>query len=373
MTKSRHQVYYLLGILVSIPLLLGIGGWAWWNWAISPVGASQKVTVQIPPGSAPQAIGEELEKAGLIRSQLVWNLWSKYLSWQNPQGEFKAGTYQLSPSQSLPEIATEIRQGKAVKQEVEYTIKEGWSLQQMAAYFAEEGFFSKEEFLAAVSQIPKDKFPWLPDGLPNLEGFVYPETYKIPQGSLTPQAVIEQMLREFEKVALPVYQQHQSQTQMSLLQWVTLASIVEKESVVAPERPLIAGVFTNRLQKGMRLESDPTVEYGLKIKQTADKPLTIAQVRTPSPYNTYLNAGLPPGPIASPGLPSLEATLMPKKTDYLFFVARYDGTHVFTSNLRDHINATNKIRQQRQNRSQKSEVRSQKLGLNTQQLTTNRG
>jgi UPF0755 protein len=100
----------------------------------------------------------------------------------------------------------------------------------------------------------------------------------------------------------------------------------------------------------MRLESDPTVEYGLKIKQTADKPLTIAQVRTPSPYNTYLNAGLPPGPIASPGLASLEATLTPQKTDYLFFVARYDGTHVFTTNLRDHINATNKIRRERQNR-----------------------
>jgi UPF0755 protein len=337
-------------MLASIPLLLGIGGWIWWNWAISPVGASQKVKVEIPPGSAPQAIGERLEQAGLIRSQLVWNLWSKYLSWQNPQGEFKAGTYELSLSQSLPEIAGEIRQGNAVKDEVEYQIKEGWSLPEMAAYFAKEGFFSEAEFLAAAKQIPKDKFGWLPNGLPNLEGFVYPDTYRIPKDSLSPQAVIDQMLREFEKVALPVYQQHQAQTQMSLLQWVTLASIVEKESVIAPERPLIAGVFTNRLQKGMRLESDPTVEYGLKIKQTADKPLTIAQVRTPSPYNTYLNAGLPPGPIASPGLASLEATLTPQKTDYLFFVARYDGTHVFTTNLRDHINATNKIRRERQNR-----------------------
>jgi UPF0755 protein len=350
MTKSRHQLSYILAVLASIPLLLGIGGWAWWNWAISPVGASQKVKVEIPPGSASQAIGERLEQAGLIRSQLVWNIWSKYQNWQNPQGEFKAGTYELSSSQSLPEIATEIRQGNAVKDEVAYQIKEGWSLQEMAAYFAKEGFFSEEEFLAAAKQIPKDKFAWLPDGLPSLEGFVYPNTYKIPKDSLTPQAVIEQMLREFEKVALPVYQQHQSQTQMSLLQWVTLASIVEKESVVAPERALIAGVFTNRLQKGMRLESDPTVEYGLKIKQTADKPLTIAQVRTPSPYNTYLNAGLPPGPIANPGLPSLEATLNPEKTDNLFFVARYDGTHVFTTNLRDHVNATNKIRQERQSR-----------------------
>lgn len=349
-TKSQPKIITALAILASVPVLVGIGGWVWWNSAISPVGATSKVKIEIPPGSAPQAIGERLEKARLIRSQLVWNIWSKYLNWQNPQGEFKAGTYELSGSQSLPEIAREIRQGNAIKNEVEYTVKEGWSLPQMAAYFAEEGFFSEEEFLAAAKQIPKDKFTWLPDGLPNLEGFLYPETYKIPKDSLTPQAVIEQMLREFEKVALPVYQQHQGQTKMTLLQWVTLASIVEKESVVANERPLIAGVFTNRLTRGMRLESDPTVEYGLKIKQTADKPLTIAQVRTPSPYNTYLNAGLPPGPIASPAVPSLEATLNPDKTEYLFFVARYDNTHVFTTNLRDHINATNKIRQERQSR-----------------------
>jgi UPF0755 protein len=347
MTKSRSKAFNLLAVLASFPLIVGIGGWAWWNWSISPVGASQKVKVEIPPGSASQAIGEELEKAGLIRSQLVWNLWSKYSNWQNPKGEFKAGIYELSPSQSLPEIASEIRQGNAVKDEVEYTIKEGWSLQQMAAYFAEKGFFSEEEFLAAASQIPKDKFTWLPDGISSVEGFVYPDTYRIPQSSVKPQAIVEQMLREFEKVALPVYQQGQSQTQMSLLEWVTLSSIVEKESVVPPERTLIAGVFTNRLQKRMRLESDPTVEYGLKIKQTEDKRLTLAQVRTPSPYNTYLNAGLPPGPIASPGIASLKATLAPDKTDYLFFVARYDGTHVFTTNLRDHVNATNKIRQER--------------------------
>ncbi len=128
---------------------------------------------------------------------------------------------------------------------------------------------------------------------------------------------------------------------------MTLASIVEKEAVVGSERPLIAGVFFSRLQKGMRLESDPTVEYALGIRQTADQPLTFAQVKTVSPYNTYLNPGLPPGPIASPGLASLKATLAPEKTDYLFFVARYDGTHVFSRTLQEHEAAVTKIRKQR--------------------------
>ena len=123
---------------------------------------------------------------------------------------------------------------------------------------------------------------------------------------------------------------------------------MEKESVVQQERPLIAGVFTARLQQGMRLESDPTVEYGLGIRQTADQPLTYAQVGTPNPYNTYLNAGLPPTAIASPGIASLQATLNPESTEYLFFVARYDGTHVFSRTLTEHVAATKQIRRERE-------------------------
>ena len=118
----------------------------------------------------------------------------------------------------------------------------------------------------------------------------------------------------------------------------------KKEAVIGDERALIAGVFTARLEQGMRLESDPTVEYGLGIRQTADQPLTYSQVGTPSPYNTYLNMGLTPTPIAAPGIASLKATLNPDSTDYLFFVARYDGTHVFSKTLDEHEAATREIR-----------------------------
>jgi UPF0755 protein len=154
------------------------------------------------------------------------------------------------------------------------------------------------------------------------------------------------MLGRFEELALPIYQKNQKNTNLDLKEWVTLASIVEKEAVVASERNRIAGVFTSRLNKGMKLGSDPTVEYALGIRQTKEKPLTFKQVETPSPYNTYVNVGLPPTPIASPGIASLEATLAPEKTEYLYFMARYDGTHIFSRTQAEHDAAIAKVDQQ---------------------------
>jgi UPF0755 protein len=231
--------------------------------------------------------------------------------------------------------------------ETSYTIPEGWSRQQMAAYFEAQGFFPASEFMKATSQIPRDKFPWLPEDLPHLEGFLYPDTYQLAKDRITPEKVVEQMLNQFQTLALPIYEEKKGQTQLSFHEWVKLSSIVEKEAVIPPERPIIAGIFLERLRRGMNLETDPTVEYGLGIRQTADQPLTLAQVKTPNPYNTYRNPGLPPTAIASPGLASLKATLEPQKTDYLYFVARYDGSHVFSKTYEEHDAAALAIRQQR--------------------------
>jgi UPF0755 protein len=217
-----------------------------------------------------------------------------------------------------------------------FTIPEGWSIQQMAEYFEQQGFFSAEEFIAASRQIPYQDYPWLPQNLPLLEGFLFPDTYQVEATEVTPRAVVRQMLNRFQEQALPIYQQAQSQKNLSLNQWVTLASIVEKEAVVHEERNRISGVFHNRLQQGIQLGSDPTVEYALGIRQTVEQPLTFKQVETPSPYNTYINVGLPPTAIASPGLASLKATLTPEKTDYLYFMARYDGTHIFSRTEAEH-------------------------------------
>jgi UPF0755 protein len=345
-------------LLAIVPVTLGIGAWqgfSWWNWATAPSvavtsttseGEDKPVEIQIPPGTAAQTIGRDLEKAGLIRSSFAWNLWARYLSSQDSNGGFKAGTYELSPSQPLQEIADTIWKGEVVQRS--FTIPEGWNMRQMAAHFEKIGFFPAKDFLAAAKQVNRQKFPWLPADLPHLEGFLYPDTYKINSDGITAKSVVNQMVERFEQLALPEYQKAKNKTNLSLKQWVTLASIVEKESVVPKERGRIAGVFTARLRKGMKLEADPTVEYAFNIRQTADKPLTFAQVKQASPYNTYYTPGLPPTAIASPGLPSLKATLNPENTDYLFFVARYDGTHVFSRTLKEHETAVSAIRKQRQ-------------------------
>jgi len=348
MTKgSRWVRWSFLGLLV--PLATGVAawqGWSWWSWANQPVSAStaeaapQVVQLQIPPGTPGQQIGQDLEAAGLIRSATAWKLWSRWQAWQNPEDGFQAGTYALSPTDPMTAIAETIRSGQVVQ--TSFTIPEGWNRRQMATYFEQTGLFSAAAFLAATEQIPRDRYPWLPDTIPHLEGFLFPDTYQLPAEGVSAEAAVDIMLRRFETVALPVYQQ--ATTNFSLLEWATLASIVEKESVVPDERGVIAGVFTNRLEQNMPLGADPTVEYGLGINQTKEQPLTWAQVAIPSPYNTYINPGLTPTPIASAGLASLEAALDPEPTDYLFFVARYDGTHVFSRTLAEHEAARDAIR-----------------------------
>jgi UPF0755 protein len=358
--RSISKWSYYLALLPVTLAICAWQGWVWWSWAQSPPAlsnasnstAENAVQIQIPSGTAAQQIGNDLEAAGLIRSSHAWKLWTYWLRFQDREGGFQAGTYKLSPTEPLQSVAEKIWNGEVMQ--LSFTIPEGWSLQQMATYFESLGYFKAQDFITAASQIPKDKYPWLPDGIPHLEGYLYPDTYQLPSDRVSPQQVIEQMLKRFEQVALPLYQQGQQQTQLNLAQWVTLGSIVEKEAVIPAERPRIAGVFAARLRRGMKLETDPTVEYGLNIRQTADQPLTYAQVKVPSPYNTYLNPGLPPTPIASPGVASLKAALNPENTDYLFFVARYDGTHVFSKTVEAHEAAKVAIRKQRQAQQQAS-------------------
>lgn len=341
--QKIRKTWYYWAILPATCGIFAWQGWAWWSWVSSaPVEAESvaqspeemAVTIKIPLGTYGQQIGEDLETAGIIRSAKAWDLWLRWLRLQDREMEFKAGTYQLSPTEPLSAIADKILSGDVVK--LSFTIREGWSIQQMAEYFEKKEFFSAADFILASKNIPYSDYPWLPEDIPHLEGFLFPNTYKIIADNITPEKVIRQMLGLFEEVALPVYQEGKTETDLNLQEWVNLASIVEKEAVISSERGIIAGVFNNRLQQGMLLGADPTVEYGLGIRQTKEKPLTIRQVETPSPYNTYLNVGLPPTPIASPGLASLKAAIYPEETEYLYFMARYDGTHIFSRTLAEH-------------------------------------
>ena len=346
--RNKSQISLATKVVPIAIAVVGILSWLGWKGLTAPVAArndkDKSVQFTVEPGIGGNQIGAELADAGLVKSLDGWKLWTKMKQVTDSSGGFKAGTYELSPSESLTDIAAKIWDGKIMQ--ISFTVPEGWSTMQIGEYFENQGYFSAAEFEEAVTQIPYEQYPWLPQDLPILEGFLYPDTYKVSSDLINdPQAVINTMLNRFEKIALPVYKA--AKPDMSLLEWVSLSSIVEKEAVVGSERALIAGVFTARLEQGMRLESDPTVEYGLGIRQTADQPLTYSQVGTASPYNTYLNTGLTPTPIASPGIASLKATLNPDSTDYLFFVARYDGTHVFSKTLSEHEAATKEIRRQR--------------------------
>lgn len=356
--KQRNRLASVgLILILSVLGITGGLGWFWWNTVTSPIAATDTKTIKlkIPSGTSAQEIGQDLQTLGVIRSAQAWSLWARWLMLRDSQGGFKAGTYEFSKTESMPEIAAKVWQGTVVQQS--FTIPEGWSVRQMAEYFQQIGWFSAQDFVAATQSVNLAEYPWLPQNLPQglsrLEGYLYPDTYQTAT-SVTAAEVVHQMLQRFEQVALPVYQQAQTTggqdpklAKMTLAEWVTLSSIVEKEAVVPTERARIAGVFINRLKQGMSLGSDPTVEYGLGVKQTPDRPLTFDQVRTPNPYNTYINVGLPPTAIASPGVASLKATLAPETTDYLYFVARYDGTHIFSRTMAEHLAAQDAIHNQR--------------------------
>ncbi|WP_017327015.1 endolytic transglycosylase MltG [Synechococcus sp. PCC 7336] len=322
----------------------GLAGWLGWRYLSAPVAdesaPAEWVRVEVTSGSSVRQIGRQLAAAGVIRSPRAWELWMR---WQDL--EPKAGTYDLDPRWTLPDIAAAIDSGRGVEEQ--FTIPEGWRIAQMADYFEQLGWFEAEAFVAETQNTQRPDLAWLPAELPSLEGWLFPNTYQIPLDRRTPAMAVDIMLRQFESVALPLYEDYAARQpegdRLSLSEWVTFASIVEKEAVLPSERPEIAGVFANRLERGIPLAADPTVEYAFNIRQTPDRRLTFAEVRQPSPYNTYINAGLPPTAIASPGLASLEASLNPAATRNLYFVARYDGSHVFSETLADHLKAQRQI------------------------------
>ncbi|PSP17226.1 MAG: endolytic transglycosylase MltG [Cyanobacteria bacterium QS_8_64_29] len=304
--------------------------------------AAQPLRVHIAAGTPAQRIGRKLEALGVIRSQWGWRAWLLWQQLTPGSASLQAGTYRLSPAQPLPAVAERIQSGDVLT--VSIAIPPGESIRQMAARLEAQGHFSAQAFRQAARQVPSERYPWLPPDLPHLEGFLFPQTYRFRLDELTPQRLVRAMLERFEQEALPLYRQQRDRHGLSLREWVTLASIVEREAAVARERPRIAGVFLNRLRQGMPLQADPTIEYALGTRQTPDNPLTERQISTRSPYNTYRQTGLPPTPIASPGLGSLKAVLAPAQTEDLYFVARYDGTHIFSETLAAHRAAKRRVR-----------------------------
>jgi UPF0755 protein len=305
----------------------------------------ESVNFSVNPGMAASEIAVSLEEAGLLRNR---ELFLNYIRFYGLDGRLAAGSYQIDPQLTLPELAALLT--RATPQEIELRFLEGWRLEEMANYLAvtTPGAIRADEFLAlAQRRAPLDlsDYPFLASLPPEatLEGFLFPDSYRAPVDA-DARYLVETMLANFDRRVTPTMRQAYGAQGLTVFEAVILASIVEREAVVAAERPLMAGVFLNRVAQGMRLEADPTVQYALGQQQSGGwwkSPLSLADLQIDSPYNTYRYTGLPPGPIANPGLASLQALAEPAQTDYLFFVldcfSDIPGTHNFSVTYDQHL------------------------------------
>jgi UPF0755 protein len=302
------------------------------HYAQQPAGqASEKVMILIPSGQSLKATAEVLFKKGIITSPFKFDLVARLKGYDK---RLKAGEYFLSASLAPIQIME-----KLVKGEVElykFTVPEGLNIYQIADLVAKAGFAEKNRFIEAATDSDLAR----QNGIraETFEGYLFPETYYFPK-KVKVETIISTMVDRFWKVFNPAWQERADQLGFSIHQIVTLASIIEKETGAPFERPVISSVFHNRLKKKMRLESDPTVIYGLK---NFDGNLKRAHLETPTPYNTYQIKGLPVGPIANPGAKSLEAALYPADTKFIYFVSKKNKTHQFSTNLKDHNQAVRK-------------------------------
>jgi UPF0755 protein len=338
--------YFVLGDSTSIAS--GVGALAD---PLAPVDGhdTTKQVVTVAPGSTAGDIGTTLQQRGLIRSGLLFRLAAEQAG---VGSSLAAGDYELSRSMSTNEIIQVLAKGQ-VKRGLLATIPEGWRTEQIADRLEATGFASRDEFLRAVNAPPTvpgvDLLDMTPP--PRLEGYLFPETYEVPQKVSGPRAA-ELMVRMFNQ---RVGDALRSQPESSLTprQILTLASIVEREAKQPAERPMIASVYLNRLAAKLPLQADPTVQYAIA---TRDGPaaiaynywkqdLTATDLQIDSPFNTYQVAGLPPAPICNPGEASIRAVLQPSKTDYVYFVANTDGsgTHLFARTLDEHNANVDKV------------------------------
>ncbi len=290
-----------------------------------------EIRLEIPQASTSAAIGALLKENGVIGSPLFFKL---YLKATGQGADFKAGVYDFNGSYNLPDIAAMLKEGGLAG--IKVTIPEGYTLEQIAAALVKNGIVTEADFMeaAANGDYRYDYVPKTGDAL-RLQGYLFPETYRFFPDT-DAKEVIAAMLKEFDNHFSAEWRSQMAERGLSMEETVTMASIIEREAAVALDRPIIAGVFFKRLEIGMKLQSCATVQYALGETKPA---LSTNDIAIDSPYNTYLVDGLPPGPICSPGKAALEAALYPTETDYVYFVAKPDGSHVFSVTYEEHLAA----------------------------------
>jgi len=292
-----------------------------------PAGSREVVVVDIPSGASVREIAAAMKQAGFLRSETWFHIMARLSGRPLKAGEY--GFKRITPWGLLRAM----QDGRVFLHRI--LVKEGDAVDQVAQSLEREKLCGAALFMKASSD--RKVLDNLGLKSATAEGFCYPDTYLFPRG-MKPEQMLSRMVEHFFEMVPDSLATEAAAQGLSRVQWVALASIVEKEARVAEERPVIAGVYLNRLRKGMRLEADPTVVYALKHW---DKPISIRDLKTDHPYNTYKRKGLPPGPICNPGLPALEAAARPARVPYLFFVTRKDGSmrHHFSKTLAEHEQA----------------------------------
>lgn len=309
----------LLLVLIAAVVLI------WLYQQLQPTSKGNDVKFTIQSGESTSEVAANLQKAGLIRNAFLFRA---YLSLHHVGHLIQAGEYSMAPGASYSQLLKQMEHGEVPSDIVKVTIPEGFTVQQIAQRLNQMKVCTTASFMSEVqhghftepflSQLPND--PKIKD---RLEGYLFPDTYDFVRGE-SPHQVIDEMLQDFEKHVTPSVQAQIKSSHLTLPQVITEASMVEKEAKVAFERPIIASVINNRLQHQppMKLQIDATVLYVIGHRNI----VTDADLKAQSPYNTYLNYGLPPGPIANPGMASIMAVIHPAKTKYLYYVVKNDGT-----------------------------------------------
>jgi len=326
----------LLILLILLTICLGFS-WGLWSYLNIPPSKDRDIRyVEISSGTHFSHLADILEREGIITGIKRFRLLAKL---KGVEKEIKAGDYLFHTAMTPSEVLDKLVRGEYRTHKL--TIPEGFTMFQIAELLEEEGLIEKEKFLKCASDPVFVHSLGIKDS--SLEGFLFPDTYLL-RKSMGEESILKKMVARFNEMFKEQYAQRAQELNMSREELVTLASIVEKETSDPSERHLIAAVFHNRLKRRMLLQSDPTVIYGLK---DFNGNLTKEDLKTKTPYNTYLIKGLPPQPIANPGEESIKAVLYPSPKNYLYFVSKNDGTHHFSATLKEHNRAVNRYQRRR--------------------------
>lgn len=322
------------GILLFLAVLIA-GAYFRFDYLTEPTYPDESQLFVIESGSSLRAIARQLESEGWIKSARLFEI---YVIINDYQGSLQSGTYQFKEGEDLFEIANRLVSGQAASYRV--TVPEGFTVNEIIKRLAEYDHLSEEDLIAALEddRVIRDYFPDSQEVEWPQEGFLFPDTYNLSY-EMEEVDILNAMINRFENYWLDKFENNKGT--YTINQYVTIASLVEKEAKLKEEKPLIAGVIYNRLDQNMRLQLDATVQYVLENRVSQ---VLYGHLEIDSPYNTYLNKGLPPGPIASPGDDALSAVLEPEETDYLFYFARPDGSHVFTRTYEEHLKRLREFR-----------------------------